>query len=247
LFRKLSALDIFYYMVLSGGLVVAQARSFYIAWILVTVITMALILRRDLGQFLIIISIMITLISSLIMLFPEQMSYGISGKNTIAEGRMAQWIRADELSERFPITGIGPKETVFGSGTDLSGGGRWYSLYTESGYRMGRVSGGFIGLSLIVILMATSLFLAFQVLRDKGADQIRRRGAFASFYFLIAISIGLYITNIFENELMTFYGMTLAAIVAPQLHEIYKAQRNKRGVLVARIARARARMASNAR
>ena len=100
---------------------------------------------------------------------------------------------------------------------------------------------------LIIALMATSLFLSFQVLRDKSADIWRRRGAFAGFYFVVAISIGLYITNIFENELMTYYGMTLAAIVAPQVHEVFKSHRFRKGAYIARIASARARMASNAR
>lgn len=247
LFRKLTAVDILYYTVLSSGLVVAQARSFYIAWLIVTVITMGMILRKDFAQFLIILCIMITLISSLVIAFPEQMSYGISGRNTIADGRMPQWIRSDELADKYPITGIGPKETVFGSGKDFSGGGRWYSYYTESGYRMGRVSGGFIGLGLVILLVASSLYLAFKMMREKTADAIRRRAAFAGFFFLIAVSIGLYITNIFENELMTYYGMTLAAIVAPQMHELFNAQRNRRGLYALRMARARERLATNAK
>jgi hypothetical protein len=175
------------------------------------------------------------------------MSYGISGRNTIADGRMPQWIRSDELADKYPITGIGPKETVFGSGKDFSGGGRWYSYYTESGYRMGRVSGGFIGLGLVILLVASSLYLAFKMMREKTADAIRRRAAFAGFFFLIAVSIGLYITNIFENELMTYYGMTLAAIVAPQMHELFNAQRNRRGLYALRMARARERLATNAK
>jgi len=89
--------------------------------------------------------------------------------------------------------------------------------------------------------------LSFQVLRDKAADPMRRRAAFAGFCFMIAIAIGLYITNIFENELMTYYGMTVAAIVAPQVHEIFKSQRNRRSAYVVRLAQARERMASNAR
>jgi len=247
LFRKLTAWDILFYAVLSSGIIVAQARSFYVAWLIITLITLGFIFRRDLAQFLIIVCLMGSIIAGLVVAFPEQLSYGISGKNTIADGRMDQWTRADELSAEFPITGIGPKETVFGSGKDFSGRGRWWSLYTESGYRMSRVSGGFIGLALLISLVGSCLFLAWRVARDQLADPARRRAAFAGFYYMIAITLGLYITNIVENELITYYGMALAGIVAPQVHEVYNGQRGKTKKFLNRFAAAKARMELNAR
>lgn len=245
LFRKLNAWEVALYALFSAGLVVAQSRTFYIAWALLTIYTLVLVFIRNKPQFLIICCIMGTIIVGLIFTFPEQLSYGLGGKNTIAEGRMNQWNRADELADQFPNTGIGPKETVFGSGagyTDLMGRGRWYTLYTESGYRMSRVSGGYLGLTLLVSLVLSLITLAVRVFRDPTIEPIRRQAAFAGFYFAIALGIGLYITNIVESELLTYYGMALAAIVAPQVGEVYRSKRGRANVYFNRMAKARARM-----
>ncbi|MBN9503873.1 MAG: O-antigen ligase family protein [Armatimonadetes bacterium] len=225
--RKLKTTEILMYAILSSGLIVAQARSFYIAWAVLTLITVIMIYKRDKAQFFKVCSVMAAVIVLLVVIFPEKLSYGLSGKNTINEGRMSQWMRADELSAEFPITGIGPKETVFGSGKDLSGGGRWWTLYTESGYRMARVSGGFIELGLLILLVLSSLYLSFKVAGDSDADPVRRRAAFAGVYYVTALGVGLYITNILENELMTYYGLTLAALIAPQVAEVWKYHRDK--------------------
>lgn len=242
LFRKLKVLEILYYAILSSGLVVAQARSFYVVWALITIITVVMLFRRHPVQGISILCIMGALIGGVIVAFPKQMSYGLSGKNTIVEGRQAQWMRADYLSGEYPVTGIGPKETVFGSGTDLSGGGRWWSLYTESGYRMSRVSGGFVGLGLVLLLVLSTLYLSFRVFRDPNAEPMRRRAAFAGFYFTIAIGIGMYITNIVENELITYYGMALAGLVAPQMSEVFKGQMGRTSKYLKRFAQARERL-----
>jgi hypothetical protein len=243
LFRKLTVLEVFYYALLSGGLVVAQARTFYIAWGVVTIITLVMLCYRNKVQLLVILCLMGTIIVGFVGAFPEKLSYGLSNKNTINEGRMAQWMRADYLSSEYPITGIGPKETVFGSGTD-QGGNRWFSMYTESGYRMSRVSGGFIELGLLILLITSSLYLAIKVAKDKTATEMRRRAAYTGMYFVIAVGIGLYFTNIVENELMTYYGMALAGIIAPQYHEIYKSYRGRTRLFKDRIAKASARLAS---
>lgn len=225
--RKLTTAEILMYAVLSAGLVVAQARSFYIAWAVLTIVTLGLIFWRDKAQFFKVFSLMTAVVLLLVVVFPEKLSYGLSGKNTINEGRMAQWERADELSAQFPITGIGPKETVFGSGKDFSGGGRWWTLYTESGYRMSRVSGGFIELGLLILLVLSSMYLTIKVSRDKNAENFRRRAAFAGIYYMLALGVGLYITNIIENELMTYYGLVLAALVAPLTSEIWKSHQER--------------------
>ncbi len=245
LFRKLTVLEIGYYAILSSGLIVGQARSFYIVWALITIITLALLFKRNVAQGLIILILMGTIIGTVVAVFPKQLSYGLSGKNTITHGRSAQWDRADELSDMFPVSGIGPKETVFGSGGDFSGSGRWFSMYTESGYRMSRVSGGFIGLGLLILLMGSMIFLSMKVFLDKAVDQARRQAAFAGFYFAIALTIGLYITNIIENELMTYYGMVLAGLVAPQMNEVFQSQRSRMNKHMQRMATARKRMSSN--
>ena len=227
LFRKLKPVEIFYYAVLSAGLIVAQARTFYIAWAIVTLVTMGLLLWRSKPQFFAILGLISVVLIGLIVAFPEQLSYGLSGKNTISEGRMQQWNRADELSSLYPLTGIGPKETVFGSGKDFSGSGRWWTLYTESGYRMSRVSGGYIGLGLMILMVISCSWLALRVTIQKNADEVRRRAAFAGTYFMFAMAIGLYITNIVENELMTYYGLVLAALVSPQIGEIWKTRKRR--------------------
>jgi O-antigen ligase len=206
-----------------------------------------LIFRRNKVQFLSILCLMGALVAGIIAAFPEQLSYGLSGKNTINEGRMAQWNRADDLSAQYPTTGIGPKETVFGSGTDRAGSGRYYSLYTESGYRMSRVSGGFIGLGLLVLLVISSIYLAIKVAKDKTADPFRRQAAFAGAYYMIAMGLGLYITNIVENELMTYYGLALAGIIAPQMHEVYHSYKGRAQLYLNRFAQAQRRMASRPR
>ncbi|MBC8065709.1 MAG: O-antigen ligase family protein [Chlorobia bacterium] len=242
--RKLKVFEIGFYAILSAGLVVAQARSFYIAWIVITVITLVMCFKRDKQQFLTILCIMGAMVTAIIAAFPDQLSYGLSGKNTINEGRMSQWMRADELASQFPLTGIGPKETVFGSGKDFTGGGRWYTLYTESGYRMSRVSGGFIGLALMIGLVLSCLVLSVVVFRDPNADLGRRQSAFAGFYFMLAMAMGLYITNIVENELITYYGMALAGIVAPQVGEVFKSHRGRSKMLLRRLTQAQTKLPS---
>lgn len=245
LFRKLTVWEVALYALLSAGLIVAQARSFYAVWVIITLITLGLIFVRSKPQFLVILCLMGGIIVGIVGAFPEQLSYGLSGKNTINEGRMGQWMRADYLSNEYPITGIGPKETVFGSGKDRTGGGRWWTLYTESGYRMSRVSGGIIGLSLLLSLVLTSIYLSFRVFIDPNVDPDRRRAAFAGFYYMIAMSIGLYITNIVENELITYYGMALAGIVAPQMGEVFRSKKGRTDMYKKRIAKARLRMDTN--
>lgn len=237
LYRPLKTYEIMLYALLSAGLVVAQARTFYLVWAVLTIITLVLIFRRNKPQFFKVFSVMAFVVVMLVVVFPEKLSYGLSGKNTINEGRMDQWGRADELSDMFPVTGIGPKETVFGSGKDLSGGGRWWSLYTESGYRMSRVSGGYIGLFLMVLLVVTCLYLALKVSRNPNVETARRRAAFAGAYYMLAIGVGLYITNIVENELMTYYGLVLAGVIAPQISEVWIAHRNKHQHLVGMVKR----------
>jgi len=235
LYRPLKTLEIFLYALLSAGLVVAQARTFYLIWALLTIVTLVLIFRRSKAQFFKVFSLMAFVVVMLVVVFPEKLSYGLSGKNTINEGRMDQWSRADELSDMFPVTGIGPKETVFGSGKDQSGGGRWWSLYTESGYRMSRVSGGYIGLSLMVLLVLSCLYLALKVARNPNVEHARRMAAFAGAYYMLAIGVGLYITNIVENELMTYYGLVLAGVIAPQVMEVWKAHRGKDRRILSRL------------
>ncbi len=247
LFRRLTPWEVCLYAICSAGVIVAQARTFYVVWILLTFLTLGYVFLRSKSQFLIIVCIMSSLIAGLIVAFPEQLSYGIGGKNSINEGRMAQWNRADQLSWQYPITGIGPKETVFGSGKDRSGGGRWYTLYTESGYRMSRVSGGVLGLLLLISLVVSSTYLSFRVFRDESVDPARRRAAFAGFYYVIAMGIGLYITNIVENELMTYYGMALAGIVAPQVSELFKVGSGRNSVYRKHLAGAKERLELNAR
>lgn len=247
LFRKLTAWEVFLYALLSAGLIVAQARSFYAVWVFLTIFTLIFVFKRSKPQGLIIVCLMSSIIVGAIGAFPDQLTYGLSGKNTIEDGRMGQWNRADSLSEQYPVTGIGPKETVFGSGKDFSGGGRWWTPYTESGYRMSRVSGGVVGLFLLISLVGTSIFLSLKVFRDESADPVRRRAAFAGFYYMIAMAVGLYITNIVESELMTYYGMALAGIIAPQIGELYRSKKGRTNRYMKRIFDARARLAANAR
>lgn len=249
LFRKLNAWEVLLYALFSAGIVVAQSRTFYVAWALLTIYTLVLVFKRNKPQFLIIVCLMGSIIVGLVVAFPEQLSYGLGGKNTIADGRMDQWIRSDQLSDQFPNTGIGPKETVFGTGVghqDQLNRGRWYTYYTESGYRMSRVSGGYIGLGLLISLVATLIILAVRMFRDKQVEPIRRRAAFAGFYYSIALGIGLYITNIVESELLTYYGIALAAIVAPQIGEVYKSKKGRADLYLKRFAKARSRLALEA-
>jgi|GEM_PF-6835767 len=228
MYRSLKMWEIWAYALLSAGLVVAQARTFYIIWALLTIVTLCFIFWRNKAQFFKVFSVMAFVVVALVVVFPEKLSYGLSNKNTINEGRMEQWERADDLSAQFPVTGIGPKETVFGSGKDLSGGGRWWTLYTESGYRMSRVSGGYIELTLLISLVLSCLYLSFKVAKNPNVEEARRRAAFAGVYYMIALGVGLYITNIIENELMTYYGLVLAGVIAPRAKEIWVAQTSKR-------------------
>lgn len=242
LFRRLTPWEVFLYALFSAGVVVAQSRTFYVSWALLTIYTLVLVFLRNKPQFLVIVCMMGALVAGLVVTFPEQLSYGLGNKNTIREGRMTQWNRADDLSSQFPVTGIGPKETVFGSGKDFMGGGRWVTYYTESGYRMSRVSGGFFGLFLLISLVGTIMFISWRMYRDKSISQIRRQAAFAGFYYIIALAIGLYITNIVESEVITYYGMALAAIVAPQMGEVYRSARGRAGLYTQKMARAKGRM-----
>lgn len=242
LFRRLSSWEVFLYALLSAGVIVAQARSFYVAWLVVTLITLVLVFLRSKPQFVVILCLFVSLVASLVLAFPQQLSYGLGGKNTIKEGRMEQWIRSDELSDRYPLTGVGPKETVFGSGKDRSGGGRWWTPYTESGYRMSRVSGGIVGLSLLILLVLSTIYLAQKVARDESADPDRRRAAFAGCYYMIAVGVGLYITNMVESEVVTYYGMALAGIAAPQIGEVFRSNRGRAKLYQKRMASARERL-----
>jgi len=235
LFRKLRTADVVYYAILSAGLIVAQARTFYLVWLVLTIFTLIMVFRRSKPQGMAIVALMGVMITAIVIAFPDQLSYGLSNKNTISEGRMAQWMRADELFDQYPLTGIGPKETVFGSGKDFSGGGRFYSLYTESGYRMSKVSGGVIELGLMILLVISSFYLTVRVAWDQSVSEMRRRAAFTGFYYIVAMGVGLYITNIVENELMTYYGMVLMALIAPQMNEVYSKYRNRSARVLRRV------------
>lgn len=225
--RKLRTTEVISLALFLSATFVAQSRAYYATGALTVVVLMVLMFRRDKPLFLWGTAVLALAAMALVVFFPERLSYGISGQNTIQFGRLDRWRAAADLVREFPITGIGPSTDLFGNDTlDLPT--RRNLLYTENGYRMLAGTAGIPGLILLIVGLAGSFLLSVKAARDQSKSILYRRMGFVGALYVTSIGVALMITNMFEYELLTFLGICTAAIMIPELGRGNQRDRFKR-------------------
>lgn len=214
--RKLRPTEVLSLCVFLAATFVAQSRAYYVIGFITVVVIMVLMFRKDKPLFVWGTAAIALAALALVVFFPERLSYGISGQNTIQFGRLDRWRAAANLVQEFPITGIGPSTDLFGNDT-LNLPTRRNLLYTENGYRMLAGTAGIPGLLLLLAGLVGSFILAMKAVLKRSNPIFFRRMGFVGALYVASIALALGITNMFEYELLTFLGMCTAAFMVPEL------------------------------
>lgn len=223
--RKLHPWEIFSMGTFICALLMAQTRSFYASGALLCIVLLIMLFHRDKPTFVWAVSLF-TLGGFLIVgTFASRLEYGFSGPGIQESGRVPKWEAARRVVEEFPITGIGPNMAIFGNKGAQTLADRRGLEYTENGYRMITATAGLPGLAMLIAGMVGSLYVAFRVLLKTYVDGIQRRMAFIGVFYILSLAVALNISNLVEQELMTFLGMCVAAIAIPPVVSHYHGAR----------------------
>lgn len=223
--RKLKTSEIFLLALFAAALFMAQSRSFYLGGALLMLAIMYLLFKRDKPLFVYVLSFFIVASFLLVGVFSSRLEYGIRGPNIVQSGRVSRWEAATQVVQEFPITGIGPNMTIFGNRGTTTLSDRRGLEYPENGYRMIAATAGIPGLALLLTTIVGSLFISARILLKTYTEGLQRRMAFVCFFYVIAIAIGLMISNLVEQEMMTFLGMCAAAVAYPPTVSHFKGVR----------------------
>src|SRR5688572_22290851 len=229
LHRKLFPLEIFSFVIFLGALFVAQSRAYYASAIILLVVVLVLMYRRDKVVFFSSIAAMAVCGILLITVFPKRLEYGFRGSTLAQSGRLEVWEAPIRAVREFPLSGVGPNPTLFGNeGRNVMLENRRRLEYPENGYRMVLGTMGLPGLAIMLVGLFGSLILAIKVVRNKSAELLQRRMAFVGGLYVVSILVALNITNLFENELLTYLGVCTAAICLPDVGKAFHSARTKR-------------------
>jgi O-antigen ligase len=227
--RKLFPQEIFSFVIFLGALFVAQSRAYYASALLLLIVVLVLMYRRDKVVFFSSIAAMAVCGILIVTVFPKRLEYGFRGSTLTQSGRLERWDAPIRAVHEFPLSGVGPNQALFGNeGRNAMLENRRRLEYPENGYRMVLGTMGLPGLSIMLAGLFGSLFLAVKVVRNRSAELLQRRMAFVGGLYVVSILIALNITNLFENELLTYLGVCTAAICLPDVGKAFQSVRSKR-------------------
>ena len=225
--RKLYPRELVLFVLFLAALFVAQSRAYYAGGGVVLIVLLTLLYKRDKATFVWGVAGLAAAGSILMIWYGTRLEYGLRGRNTIEFGRVDRWQNAANLVKEFPLTGVGPSPEIFGN-DKLKLPTRRKLEYTENGYRMMAATGGIPGLLLLIGGLLGSITLGFLVAKKHFRDSLQRRMGLIAALYIVSLVVALGISNMFEHELLTYFGMCTAAISLPDVGKAFASRRTRR-------------------
>jgi O-antigen ligase len=225
--RRLKQIEIFSFVIFLTALFVAQSRAYYASGAIALAVLLVLLFRRDKALFIWSVTLMAVAGIAVLGLFNDRLGYGIRGKNIAESGRLERWANSAAIVREYPLTGIGPNPDIFGN-NPLVVPGKRQQEYTENGYRMVASTMGLPGLALLLAGLIGTFLLSVSVATKRYQDALQRRMGLVGALYTISIAVALNITNMFEHELLTFFGVAVAAICLPDVGKAFSTWRTRR-------------------
>jgi hypothetical protein len=183
----------------------SQARMLYIVLIAVWIVTGIMMLRHSFFGTLKIAAIGTALLICGIMAAPTRLGYGLMSTSFQADDSYQyraerRWSQADQIYQKFPITGIGPSSILF-LGDGIPDRYTQNMALMESGYRAFLAMYGFPGLLMLMGGLLTAMILCIMVMANKRESPQRREMGFLGLLLVLIVTLNSYSANTFDQYL----------------------------------------------
>ncbi len=221
LYRKMRPLDYAAFSLLAVSAVMAQARSILPAVAFAVIVGLRMAYKSDRRAFFVSMSMLIVFAVAVFVLMADRFGYLFQANwfrpGGSGAGRLVRWEHAAEIYRNFPLTGIGPDESLFSMGMQVD---KWSGRLMESSYLAFLAMFGIPGLAMLVLGYLGSFVLSWRLYATLPNDSPRKGLALAAIVAVAALALHSTGTISFIAYSVVPIAMLIAGMLAPTEDEV---------------------------